>query len=607
MCEESSYDDEIILEITNVAIKCVKKDLIKHSDYFKAMFEGNFVESRKKMIRLEGIDLKAMNIILSLLSDRTFLINEEDILSVLQVSCMLQFIEIKTMCISKLTELLLPRNCLKIWTVAEQLDLKPLYLKAKSMSLIEFDVIKDLECVTDLQLKPLCFYLGNTNLQCKNEMDVFQTLMKWWYENSTKYLKTDHSDIFVCFLRCLDFKNLLNSDLQEILTYPDIALNGRIVKILQCILDLRHKLRNAHDENVTDIAQLLINSKSRICKEYACILVNTCPEERKRKKLKGNVVYHDPYMRKRFYENIDSSDAATAIIYYDNATNNFVKFLEIDKEKCGNLDGFKIIGYKEFIFLLGGEYFLGKGNWNKNVWVYDTIRENWERKSVLPFERRHFECCVCGNFIYIISGTAKFRVMSDNMFWYNYKEDKWSKEIQLPCLDRPVRCCSWNNQLFLFCVHNKCGYVFDQQKTLWYKLNISASPDKISHFSSTSTVFSYKNHLYIRDNDCITELKLHNQSLVPMAHKQLSVQVGQHQSVVCDDVLYTLFKQILPEDSNLSMEKYCMNTQRQNVVFAQVIEGSPVQLHGDLFTYRMSTSIFTFQHYNLIEKDDFVN
>ncbi|XP_031334096.1 uncharacterized protein LOC116164107 isoform X2 [Photinus pyralis] len=507
---------------------------------------------------------------------------------------------------AKLTELLLPRNCLKIWMVAEQLDLKPLYLKAKSMSLIEFDVIKDFDCIADLPLKPLCSYLGNVNLQCKQEMDVFRTLMKWWYDNSSKYSKTEHSDIFLRFFYCLDFKNLKQSDIQEIMTYPDIASEEPIVKIAQCVLDLRHDFRNNYDEDIRNTAQLLNNAKSRSFKEYPCILVNTCPEEQKCKKLKGTVVYEDKFMRKTAYNNIETSDMAAAIIYYDNATKNFVKLLEIDKAKCRNLEGFKIVGYKEFIFLLGGEYFLGKGNWNKNVWAYDIIRESWERKTVLPFERRHFECCVCGDYIYIISGTGRYRVISDNMFWYNYKEDKWSNEIALPYLDRPVICCNLNNELFLFFPHYRYGYVFDQQKTLWYKVHISVSDDCAANFSPRSTVFSYKNRLCIRDNECIAELKLHQLNLEMVSYKRLPIQMGQLESVICEDVVYTLFKQTLP-DSNISMERYCMKTQKRHFVFANEVEGSLLQLQGEVYTYRMSTPIFTFQHYNLIEKDEFVN
>ncbi|KAF5292545.1 hypothetical protein FQR65_LT01691 [Abscondita terminalis] len=369
MNEDIDSETKVLLQIDNVAIKCLKQDLIYHSDYFKAMFEGSFVESNKKIVKLEGIDLKAMNIILALLWDRTFLINEEDILSVLQDM-----------------------------VGSEQLDLKPLYLKAKSTALIEFDVIKNLDSLADLQLRQLCCYLGNINLHCKNEMDIFQTCMKWW------------------------------------------------------------------------------RSKSRVCKQFACILVNSAAEEQARKKQKtaSSAVPYDMFMRKRYYKNIDTPDASLSIIYYDIDKHNFIKFLDVDKEKCANLDGFKMIGYKEFIFLFGGEYLMGKGNWNKNFWVYDVVREGWERKSVLPFVRRHFESCICGNYLYIIGGTGNFRVIQHNMFWYNYKDDKWSGQIELPCVERQLKCCCWNEQLFILSITSKCGYVFDCNKSLWYKLSISA-------------------------------------------------------------------------------------------------------------------------------------
>lgn len=223
--------------------------------------------------------------------DRTFLINEEDILSVLQVSCMLQFVEIRAVCIDKLKEILLPRNCVKIWLITEQLDVKPLYLKAKSMALIEFNNIKDMDCLMELQLKQLCNYLGNTNLQCQNEMDVFQTCMKWWYENSDKYSNQrdcSHLNTYLKLLSCLNFNNVSNSDIQEIMMYPDFASNDKIKLILQCIIDLRHKIEVNYDENIVSYAKKLMTSKNRSFKQCPCILVNalcdagSCECKRKR-------------------------------------------------------------------------------------------------------------------------------------------------------------------------------------------------------------------------------------------------------------------------------------------------------------------------------------
>ncbi|KAF5297870.1 hypothetical protein FQA39_LY19238 [Lamprigera yunnana] len=318
MNEEINVGTEVLLQIDNVVIKCVKQDLTYHSDYFKAMFEGSFVESNKKVVKLEGIDLKAMNIILALLWDRTFLINEEDILSVLQVSCMLQFTEIKEMCLAKLNELLFPRNCLKIWLVAEQLDLKPLYLKAKSMSLIEFDAIKDLESITDLSLKQLCCYLSNACLQCKTEMDVFQLCMKWWYGNFENNTELNMKDVFLNFLFCLDFKALLNNDIQEIITYPDISSCKDIVRVLECSVNLNKNLGEIYSEEVLAIVRRLKKSKPRLCKQFPCILINTGTEEQARKKQRtsSSDVLYDMFLRKRYYKNIESTDSSMSIIYY---------------------------------------------------------------------------------------------------------------------------------------------------------------------------------------------------------------------------------------------------------------------------------------------------
>lgn len=54
MSSDSDHDEEsILLEIEETLIKCRKDDLIQNSDYFKAMLEGNFVESEQDKIKIE--------------------------------------------------------------------------------------------------------------------------------------------------------------------------------------------------------------------------------------------------------------------------------------------------------------------------------------------------------------------------------------------------------------------------------------------------------------------------------------------------------------------------------------------------------------------------
>lgn len=69
--------------------------------------------------------------------------------------------------------------------------------------------------------------------------------------------------------------------------------------------------------------------------------------------------------------------------FSDTASSNFKKILTVPPEKHKDLQGFHILGYKELIFLFGGEICWGRGNWSDNFWVYDTTRERWERKTKL--------------------------------------------------------------------------------------------------------------------------------------------------------------------------------------------------------------------------------
>lgn len=50
---QSSEFEEIILEAEGKQLRCNKRELTTHSDYFKIMFEGNFIEKNKDIIRLE--------------------------------------------------------------------------------------------------------------------------------------------------------------------------------------------------------------------------------------------------------------------------------------------------------------------------------------------------------------------------------------------------------------------------------------------------------------------------------------------------------------------------------------------------------------------------
>lgn len=57
--------------------------------------------------------------------------------------------------------------------------------------------------------------------------------------------------------------------------------------------------------------------------------------------------------------------------------------LEADSQKVSQyVRGYRIINYKEFLFVVGGQQELGLREFVKNVWVYDIFKEKWERSTL---------------------------------------------------------------------------------------------------------------------------------------------------------------------------------------------------------------------------------
>lgn len=211
---------------------------------------------------------------------------------------MLQFVTVTKLCIRRVTQLLCPQNCIKIWFFAELMDIKPLKLHAKSMSLIEFDTIKDSEVLYTLTIKQLYYYLANRQLQCKREIDVFQTGMKWWYKNTCKRSESHTEDtnikILLCILSCVNFNSVSDREIKEMLIHPGLVNETKIVAILSNILDIRNNVIkvNTEEANTEDfaIANRLCGARSRCIKKRPCILLNHVSNQKARK---GEENFHD--------------------------------------------------------------------------------------------------------------------------------------------------------------------------------------------------------------------------------------------------------------------------------------------------------------------------
>ncbi|CAG9770460.1 unnamed protein product [Ceutorhynchus assimilis] len=574
-----TQNETVILEIESTTLECNKALLINNSDYFRAMLTGNFKESAQEIIKIQEVDLKSFKTILSLLQDDRYIVDDKELHLILQVACMLQFSSIKQLCETRIMEILNPSICLPVWKTTESLDISPHWLKAKSMALEEFTNISDSQ-ISELGLDDVCKYLGNLYLNVKCEFAVFQKAMNWWYENQ-EHFKGQKVDTILRLLNCIDFKTIQDNEVKEMQTYPDIANNEDIISILNCLVVLRANANvETFSEKHINFAKHFLNCESRKKPLIPCIL------------FKGETVYANTCR--------DICQQMINVVVADTVSKDPETVFQIDMDKMRNLVGYKLTSYKEFVFLYGGEYFMGIGNWNFNFWAYDTFKGKWERKSKLPQERRHFESAIVDHCIYLIGGIGKFRVVQENMVWYDFIADKWSPVIPLPSTNnRNFQCCSFNGKLCMVYSVEKRAYLYDKEKTNWTQIEIQIDNEIVPPFR----VVSDDNYLYILRSDstgnyCV-RLKLEKNKFVPTKQIYLnSIKAYSFEVVLCNDTIYSFYIDDGFKDFQYTFESLNLKTEAVECIFQN--NRKPFHLTKD-------NVLFSVNYYSFVKEDNFIN
>ncbi|XP_030752210.1 kelch-like protein 26 isoform X2 [Sitophilus oryzae] len=583
----------VTFDIEGSAVECDKELLIKNSDYFSAMFKGYFKESSENNIKLQGVDLKAFNLIMLILWEESDIVtldlNETYLL--LEAACMLQFNSIKQLCEERIMIVLSPSTSLRTWKTAELLDIIPLYLKAKCMALENFMEICESDSILELNLEELCQYLGHIYLNSHKEFIVFQTAMSWFYENQNQSENINPTKVVLKLLSCINFNALNVGEITEMKTYPNISENAEIQMILNCIINLRNNrctdVVDEFDRDVVSTAVHLCGAKNRKISVKPCILLQSMHPT------------HTP-----------QSSRITTIVIYDSLTDTFKHFFPLEEKKVEHIEGFKLVRYKHFIFFFGGQHLRGSNEWNLNLWSFDTFKNKWERRNKLPHGRRHFETCIVGDSLYIVGGTGRFRVLQNNLLHCDLKTGKWSSEIiNLPKDSREYQCCSFLGQLCILYVNHGTVYTFNIADSSWQSFKIAVEEEVVNSLGKY-TVFADSTYIYIKGRKLL-RLKFENNSFV--LDKQKDVRLSEWieiQCVQCNNLVYTIYKCFDEKyEFCYTLEEMNLDTDEiRNIFENKIAETDPVVVDKKTFYIRANTTqLFSTASYQYVKENIFVN
>lgn len=198
-----------------------------------------------------------------------------------------------------------------MWKFTEMLSISPLWIQAKFLALEESYSVIEGPYIFELNLDQICSYLGQMYLNVKEEFAIFQAAMNWWYDNQHMYDEKGYFEVVLRLLNCIDFRQLTEFEIQEMLSFPNIVDNAQITAVLNGVLKLKHN-KIIGDSVISGehlmYAKHLCNSKSRRKPKVPGLLLGqfTVPKNNSRRDMVYEHVIYGKYKHFTTAQTFDS-------------------------------------------------------------------------------------------------------------------------------------------------------------------------------------------------------------------------------------------------------------------------------------------------------------
>lgn len=147
--------------------------------YFSAMFHSNMVENKQAVIKIQGVESRALKCLIDFSYTTQIVVTSYDIYDVLVAANMLCFRDVEYRIIRFLMEEINLENCVDIFTVAEFINSHQLNLTANRFVANNFRQVTRSSAILELTWQQLDSVLSNDDINVASEVDIFDAVMAW--------------------------------------------------------------------------------------------------------------------------------------------------------------------------------------------------------------------------------------------------------------------------------------------------------------------------------------------------------------------------------------------------------------------------------------------
>ncbi|XP_018430115.1 PREDICTED: kelch-like protein 30 [Nanorana parkeri] len=475
---------DVTLLIQGREFPCHRAVLALCSQYFLAMFTGNFQESISAHVEIKEVDADLMETLINFCYTGRLTINKDNVEGLILISNQLNFPAVRKVCIRYLQQQMDATNCLGIWEFGETHGCPEVTAKAWSFLQENFETVYQEEEFLLLPHELLLRYLGDPLLQMREDQSRAKAVLQWVRQDE----KT-RAPYLPELLSIARLSNLTDHCLQELESEPLISESEPCKALIRRNLG---EVTKGHTELATvSLQQVVVVVGGKVLEE----------EEED--------------------DDEDEDDEAPPrtlpnVAYYNPKTKMWMALPDFPDY---NKWGFSVTSLNNDIYVTGGSrgsrddswstrhgwcFVLNEGLWkpllpminprtnhasaslNGEVYVvggtlqeavevecYDPYSGTWSAVSPARKYVSNFTAVGCSGKLYVVGSCAvKYNALT--LQCYNPSIDSWSV-IASPFIPKYLsspRCCALGGAVYLIADNTKKVYMYRLEANLWKKVQL---------------------------------------------------------------------------------------------------------------------------------------
>lgn len=376
--------DRVLIATSGQKFEASREALRRCSRYFDAMFASGMKESSCNVIEMQDIEPDTLRALIDVSEGRPVKVSCENVDCLLKAGCLFQFERLRKDCTEHLLDTVCLDNAVETWHKGDVFGVRQLRRAALVTLLWEFERFVEHPTLAACPCSLIECLLSKDTLSASSEAVVRAAAEKWLTANASS---CDAREV-IAVASCVRHNQLREQD--------SVAWCSFVEALLVHDDASTEQWREALRIGETSVPRLRVLRPGVV---VSC-LCRQSPE------VPSLCVY------------VPKKVDADAFSFHSALPTS---------SRPEPLRGFVVCSVGNDAYFLCGEYGIGSGHWNRDVFRWNHVLSKWVRVAILPEPRRHCKAVVVGKQIYLYGGFGRYRVRLFSVDIYDTYVGLWHR------------------------------------------------------------------------------------------------------------------------------------------------------------------------------------